>query len=47
MEDNEMTFDKVKELMISTLSCDGDKIKPEATIADDLGIDSLDRKSVV
>jgi acyl carrier protein len=47
MEDKEMTFDKVKELMISTLSCDEGKIKPEATIADDLGIDSLDAVELV
>jgi acyl carrier protein len=42
-----MTFDKVKEMMISTLNCDEDKITPEATIADDLGIDSLDAVELV
>lgn len=42
-----MTFDKVKELMVSTLNCDEDKIKPEATIAEDLGIDSLDAVELV
>ena len=29
-----MTFDRVKEVMIDTLSCDEDKITPEASIAD-------------
>lgn len=42
-----MTFDKVKEMMISTLNCDEDKITPEATIAEDLGIDSLDAVELV
>ena len=37
-----MTFDRVKEVMIDTLSCDEDKITPEASIAEDLKIDSLD-----
>lgn len=37
-----MTFEKVKEAMIETLRVDEEKIALEATLADDLGIDSLD-----
>ncbi len=42
-----MTFDKVKEVMIETLSCDEAKITPDASIADDLKIDSLDSVELV
>ena len=42
-----MTFDRVKEVMIDTLSCDEDKITPEASIAQDLKIDSLDAVELV
>ena len=42
-----MTFDRVKEVMIDTLSCDEDKITPEASIAEDLKIDSLDAVELV
>lgn len=37
-----MTFDKVKEIIVDTLSCDEDKVTLEATLTDDLGADSLD-----
>ena len=42
-----MYFEKVKEIMVNTLGCDEDKITMEATIADDLGIDSLDAVELV
>ena len=42
-----MNFEKVKEVMINTLNCDGDKITPEAKLADDLNIDSLDAVELV
>ena len=42
-----MNFEKVKEVMINTLNCDGDKITPEATLADDLNIESLDAVELV
>ena len=45
--EREMTFDKVKEVMLETLSCDESKITPEASIADDLKIDSLDAVELV
>ena len=35
-------FEKVKEVMINTLSCDEEKILPEAKLNEDLNIDSLD-----
>lgn len=37
-----MTFDKVKETIIDTINCDENKIVLEASLKDDLGIDSLD-----
>ena len=37
-----MTFDKVKEIIVDTLCCDEDLVKPEATLFEDLGADSLD-----
>ena len=40
-------FDKIKEIMVDTLACDEEKITPEASITDDLGIDSLDSVEIV
>lgn len=37
-----MSFEKVKEIIMDTINCDGDKIVLEASLKDDLGIDSLD-----
>lgn len=37
-----MTFDKVKEIIMETLSCGQDIITLEAKLMDDLGADSLD-----
>lgn len=37
-----MTFDKIKEIIMETLSCDADAITMEASLMDDLGADSLD-----
>ena len=42
-----MNFDKIKEIMVDTLACDENKITPEASIADDLSIDSLDAVELV
>ncbi len=42
-----MFFEKVKEIMVNTLGCDEEKITMEASIADDLGIDSLDAVELV
>ena len=41
-----MTFDKVKEIIVDTLSCDEDKVTLAASLADDLGADSLDAVEV-
>ena len=38
-----MDFEKVKEIIVETLSCDADKVTMEATLADDLEADSLRR----
>jgi len=37
-----MTFEKVKEIIVETISVDEDKVTMEAKLADDLGADSLD-----
>lgn len=37
-----MTFDKVKEIIMDTISCSEDKITLEAELMKDLGADSLD-----
>lgn len=42
-----MDFEKLKEIMVETLSCDEDKITPEAKLSDDLSIDSLDAVELV
>ncbi len=35
-------FEKVRDIIVDTLSCDAGKVTMEATLADDLGADSLD-----
>ena len=35
-------FEKVKEIIVDTLSCEEDLVTMEATLAEDLGADSLD-----
>ena len=37
-----MSFDKVKEIILDTISCSEESIKPEAKLKEDMGIDSLD-----
>ena len=37
-----MTFEKVKEIIVNTLSCDEEKVTLEASLTEDLGADSLD-----
>ena len=37
-----MSFEKVKEVMLDTINCDEEKITLEASLKDDIGIDSLD-----
>lgn len=37
-----MVFEKLKEIIANVLNVDPDEIKPESTIMDDLGADSLD-----
>ena len=34
-------FEKVRDIIVDTLSCDADKVTMEASLADDLGADSL------
>ena len=37
-----MDFEKLKSIIVETLGCDEDQVKPEASIMDDLEADSLD-----
>ena len=37
-----MTFEKVKEIIVNTLSCDEEKVELGASLTEDLGADSLD-----
>ncbi len=37
-----MTFEKVKEIIVETLSCDEEKVVLTASLTEDLGADSLD-----
>ena len=37
-----MVFEKVKEIIVDTISCSEDQVKLEANLKEDLGIDSLD-----
>ncbi len=37
-----MTFDKVKEIIVETLSCKKEQVTMEARLKEDLGADSLD-----
>ncbi|MDD6283648.1 MAG: acyl carrier protein [Oribacterium sp.] len=36
-----MKFDELKKIIVDTLACDEDKVTPEASLVDDLEIDSL------
>lgn len=37
-----MVFEKVRDIIVETLSCEVDEVTMEASIFDDLGADSLD-----
>lgn len=39
---NEMVFEKVRSILVDQLDLDEEKVTPEASVADDLGADSLD-----
>ena len=36
-----MEFEKVRDIIVETLGCDAEEVTPEASLADDLGTDSL------
>lgn len=36
-----MEFEKIRDIIVETLGCDAEKVTPEATLAEDLGADSL------
>ena len=40
-------FEEIKKVIVDTLSCDEDKVTPEASLTDDLGADSLDAVELV
>ena len=37
-----MTFEKVKDIIVETISCEEDKVTLETALGEDLGVDSLD-----
>ena len=37
-----MEFEKVRDIIVETLGCDAEQVTPTASLADDLGADSLD-----
>lgn len=37
-----MVFEKVRDVIVDTISCDADDVTMEASLTDDLGADSLD-----
>ena len=36
-----MKFEKVRDIIVETLGCEAEQVTPEASLADDLGADSL------
>ncbi|WP_041140253.1 acyl carrier protein [Beduini massiliensis] len=42
-----MVFDKVKEIIVDSLSCDADAVTLEANLKDDLEADSLDAVELI
>lgn len=36
-----MEFEKVRDIIVETLGCDAEAVKPEASLAEDLNADSL------
>lgn len=36
-----MEFEKIRDIIVETLGCDAEQVTPEASLADDLGADSL------
>jgi acyl carrier protein len=40
-------FTQVKEVIVEKLSCDADKVVPEASFVDDLGADSLETVELI
>ena len=36
-----MEFEKVRDIIVETLGCDAEEVTPEASLSDDLGVDSL------
>ncbi len=36
-----MTIEKLRDILVETLGCEPDDVTPEASLADDLGADSL------
>lgn len=41
------TFDKVKDIIVDSLSCDADQVTMEANLTDDLEADSLDAVELI
>lgn len=41
------TFEKVKDIIVDSLSCDADQVTMEASLSDDLEADSLDAVELI
>lgn len=41
------TFDKVKDIIVDSLSCDEEQVTLEASLKDDLDVDSLDAVELI
>lgn len=44
---SDVTFDRVKKIVVDQLGVDAEKITPQSTFAEDLGADSLDTVELV
>ena len=42
-----MEFEKVRDIIVETLGCDAEQVTMEASLADDLGADSLDVYQII
>lgn len=43
----EITFEKVRDVIVETLNCDEEQVTLEANLHDDLGADSLDSMEMI
>jgi len=44
---NQQIFDSLREVLVGKIKVDAEKVKPEANLFEDLGLDSIDLMTVV